>query len=642
MATVREQLDRLHEEFLSAEQFISEVVKASHSRGDSQADQTARLKFLNKLLAKSRADLGPQTKVQFDRHAKRFEDVKKRRAKKSKGSEEPEIPLSLFEIIQMIADGELTVRDQVLDFPDWLARGLARLVGELEPGEAPPEESFARSPPKRTSRQESSPRSPRKRPSREESSPRRQESPPSREESSPRRQESPPRRQESPRKRTSREESPRKRPSREESSPRRQESPPRRQSPPRRRPSLEESSQYESEAAYELAMQRREESPKKSTAWAKNTKQYVKTDLRNLEDRLEAGGKQEVGARVIELKPHQRLALHFMTPGDASRKTLIDFIDLATKAGMTLPEPFNSEGDVTYIRNYAYDLWLAQTDEDLFAIANDISGGTGTINQTIEQELDDAVRRYQQQLDDVKQNGQLVLKNMKVQADALKDGTQRDSFLQCWNEVKDLLEPDGNKQVNCTRIPVDDMKTPKQVLSQRPSKWLSRAAPDFEQNKFKWLKSMSTRQLSDFADYLVSQSALGACRFSQYLEDVQKPLETKFQAAKEGGPIPTTDDLETLRFVEWIMRRPVATQITQESMMRWLLKFPYIQGPLAGEFIRDGSKRGQAIQLSSKYANFAPKNANDQTLSALFKITNRGNQDIMEMATSGDQFRDAL
>lgn len=231
---------------------------------------------------------------------------------------------------------------------------------------------------------------------------------------------------------------------------------------------------------------------------------------------------------------------------------------------------------------------------------------------------------------------------MKVQADALKDGVQRDNFLQCWNEVRDLLEPDETKPVNCTQIKPDDLKIPKQVISQRPSKWLSRAVPDFEQNKFAFLKNMSARQLSDFGDYLVSQSALGACRFSNYLEDLQKTLESKFQSGKEGGPIPTIDELETLRFVEWIMRRPVATQITQESLMRWLLKFPYIQGPLSGEFIRDGQKRGEPIQLSSKYAKFAPKNANDQTLSALFKITNRGNQDIMEMATSGDQFRDAL
>jgi hypothetical protein len=600
MESVRQQLDELREEFLSADQFIADVVKASHTKGDSQADRTARLKFLNKLLAKSKADLGPRTTVQFDRNSKRFADVKKQ--KKSKGEQaEPAIPLSLFEIIQMIADGELTIRGQVVEFPEWLERGLKRLVENVNPEDAA---RYTGQIPAR--RQESPPRSsPR-------SSPRR----PSPEESSPKRQESP-----------------RRRPSREESSPK---SSPRRQESPRRRPSREESSPKSSP--------RREESPKpkKSTTWAKNTKQYPKTDLTTLADRLEVGGKSEVGARVIELKPHQRLALHFMTPGDASRKTLIDFIDLATKAGITLDEPFNSEGDVTYIRNYAYDLWLSQTDEDLFAIANDISGGTGNINQTIEQELDDAVRRYQQQLDDVKQNGQLVLKNMKVQADALKDGTQRDNFLQCWNEVRDLLEPDESKPVNCTQINPDDMRTPKQVLSQRPSKWLSRAVPDFEQNKFRWLTSMSTRQLSDFADYLVSQSALGACRFSKYLEDIQKPLESKFQAAKEGGPIPTTDDLETLRFVEWIMRRPVATQITQESMMRWLLKFPYIQGPLSGEFIKDGAKRGAPMQLSSKYANFAPKNANDQTLSALFKITNRGNQDIMEMATSGNQFRDAL
>lgn len=632
MANVRQQLDRLHEQFLSADQFIADVVKASHVKGDVQSDQTARLKFLNKLLSKSRADLGPRTTVKFDRNSKSLGDVK---AKKN-----AELPLSLFEIIQMIADGQLTIRDHVVEFPDWLERGLERLVATIEPEPVSPKrrdsprrkDSSAQSSPKR--REESSPQSPKRR----SASPKRREES-SLEEQSPKRREEYPYREQSPKRR---EESP----YREQSPKRRSASPKRRESSPQRRESSEPSpSQFASEEAYESALQKRRSrtpSPKKSTAWAKNTKKYAKPDFYTLADRLEVGGKQEVGARVIELKPHQRLALHFMTPGDASRKTLIDFVDLVGKSGTTLPEPFNSDGDVSYIRNYAYDLWLSQTDEDLFALANDISGGTGTINQTIEQELDDAVRRYQQQLDDVKQNGQLVLKNMKVQADALKDGVQRDNFLQCWNEVRDLLEPDETKPVNCTQIKPDDLKTPKQVISQRPSKWLSRAVPDFEQNKFAFLKNMSARQLSDFGDYLVSQSALGACRFSNYLEDLQKTLESKFQSGKEGGPIPTIDELETLRFVEWIMRRPVATQITQESLMRWLLKFPYIQGPLSGEFIRDGQKRGEPIQLSSKYAKFAPKNANDQTLSALFKITNRGNQDIMEMATSGDQFRDAL
>jgi hypothetical protein len=347
----------------------------------------------------------------------------------------------------------------------------------------------------------------------------------------------------------------------------------------------------------------------------------------------------EAGARTpLELTQAQRVALHFMTPGDASRQTLIEFVDLVkplSSAGLDRSLVFDPEGPVSDIRNYAYELWLNQTDEQLFTLAEDISGGMGSIHPAIETELNDAVGRYTRQLEDIKRNGELVMENIKTQAQKLK-GKSKENFLKCADDVQQVLDPKIKKQVQCTQIDPSD-KPDKKV---GPSKWLALNTPNLDEDKAKFLMDMSPRQMEEFADYLVSQTAIGTCRMSTYLEAIANTLETKFQTAKQGRDVPmtfTTNDLETLRFLEWVMRRPTGPH-TKDSTAKWLFKYPYLQGPHKGVFKTENQQRGVPFDLASLYISFKPRNADDQTLSKLFKATEKENMHVLEMATLGDRF----
>jgi hypothetical protein len=362
----------------------------------------------------------------------------------------------------------------------------------------------------------------------------------------------------------------------------------------------------------------------------------------NLESpRQKSTSRTQAGARApLDLTQTQRVALHFMTPGDASRQTLIDFVDLVkplSAAGVNPNIVYDPNGPVSEIRNYAYELWLNQTDEQLFALADEISGGTGVIHPTIEQELTDAVGRYAQQLKDIKDNGTRVLDNIKTQAQKLK-GKARADFESCYKNVKEVLEPESAK-VPCVNINAEDYG--QGVKLPANSKWLKRSTTNLDSSEAKFLMDMSSSQIEEFADYVVSQSAIGTCRLSRYLEEFAKGLEAEYQSIKKSGDVPPDyiDKLETLRFLEWTLRRPAAPR-TKNTTATWLLKYPYVQGAAQGEFRRTGEVKGKPILLSSKYASFKPRNANDQALGALFKLTNPENLDIMGMATKGDRFQD--
>jgi hypothetical protein len=327
-----------------------------------------------------------------------------------------------------------------------------------------------------------------------------------------------------------------------------------------------------------------------------------------------------------------------MTPGDASRQTLIEFVELVkplSTPGADNGLLYDPEGPVSDIRNYAYELWLNQKDDQLMALADDLSGGTGDIHPTIETELNDAVGRYTRQLADIQRNGALVMENIKTQAQRLK-GKSKENFLKCADDVEAVLDP-GAKKTPCTKIPQNDTLPPGKL---GPSKWLTPNTPNLDFKEVKFITDMSPRQIEEFAEYLVSQSAIGTCRMSNYLKDIANTLENNFQAAKQSSDSAVTfatDNLETLRFLEWVMRRPGSPR-TKDSTARWLFKYPYLMGTHPGVFKREGQQRVQSYQLASKYQSFTPRSNNDQTLAKLMKYIEKENLFILKMATEGDVF----
>ncbi len=347
----------------------------------------------------------------------------------------------------------------------------------------------------------------------------------------------------------------------------------------------------------------------------------------------------QAGARVMQLTPAQRVALHFTTPGDASRETLIQFVKMIEPVESQLNELW----DVSQIRDYAYDLWLAQTDVDLYTLADDLSGGQGVIHPTIQQELEDAVRRYQTQYEDVIASGKRAIRNLETQVDTLKTKEQQTKLKSCIEEIKQTIEPDTQK-VACTKIPADSVLTDQEVRALPSSKWLSYLGLNPEASSVKFLSSMTSQQLENFGNYLVSQSAIGICRVSHVLQEMSDSLQQLYQNAKDDPnvPIPDINNLETLRFLEWVMRRPLSSVNMHDAMVTWLLRYPYIQGKVDGVFKRRNEKKGVPIHLSSKYAVFAPKSQDEQVLSAIFALTNKGNIDIMKDATESDVFRNVL
>jgi hypothetical protein len=354
---------------------------------------------------------------------------------------------------------------------------------------------------------------------------------------------------------------------------------------------------------------------------------------------VSVGGRSQVGARVLQLTPEQRVALHFTTPGDASRETLIQFIKMIEPA----ESQFNPMWDVSQIRDYAYDLWLAQTDSDLFALADDISGGQGVIHPTIQQELEDAVKRYQTQYEDVIASGKRAIRNLETQVDTLKTKEQQTKLKNCIDEIKQTIEPD-TKKVACTKIPPDSVLTSQEIRALPSSKWLSYLGLNPESSQVKFLGAMSTQQLENFGNFLVSQSAIGICRVSHVLQEMSDSLQNAYQAAKDdpNAPIPDIHKLETLRFLEWVMRRPVSGPGAHDALITWLLRYPYIQGKVEGLFKRKNDAKGVPMPLSAKFTNFIPKSQDEQILSAIFGLTNKGNIEIMNEATQYDVFTNVL
>jgi hypothetical protein len=107
---------------------------------------------------------------------------------------------------------------------------------------------------------------------------------------------------------------------------------------------------------------------------------------------------------------------------------------------------------------------------------------------------------------------------------------------------------------------------------------------------------------------------------SQFLETLANQLETHVQKAKDSGTVPDVDKIETLRFVEWLMRRPVEIK-NATSVPLWLLRYPYVQGP---------HQMGD-LPLSAKYRNFKANTPDEKLLSAMFAQTNDANIAIMKM-----------
>jgi hypothetical protein len=323
-----------------------------------------------------------------------------------------------------------------------------------------------------------------------------------------------------------------------------------------------------------------------------------------------------VGGRVFQLQPEERVSLHFATPGEASMETLLKFIKLVQPdSKMETLEQL----EVSPLRDYAYELWLAQTDDQLFALADQFSGNTGVIHPVIQQELDDTVRKYTQQLEDVNENGRRAIQKLKARASALpKD--QQALFDKCVTEVERALDPSqAGKEVPCTEINNADQPTESQLraMARKPSKWLIR---DPTTSQTKMFAKMSAAEIQQFANYLVGQSAIGNCRMSQFLETLAGQLESHVQKAKDSGAVPEIDKIETLRFVEWLMRRPVDVK-NATSVPLWLLRYPYVQGQ---------HKLGN-LPLSAKYLNFKASTPNEKLLSAVFEQTNAGNIEIMKM-----------
>jgi len=325
-----------------------------------------------------------------------------------------------------------------------------------------------------------------------------------------------------------------------------------------------------------------------------------------------------VGARSFELSPAQRVALHFATPGDSSRDTMAKFIKIV--------QPNADQGalaalDVSNLREYAYDLWLAQTDDELFELADRFSGNTGAIHPVIQQELEDTVRKYQQQLKDVNENGQRAVQKLKARASTLPPAEQL-KFDTCLKEVeKALNQNEVRDKTQCTQINPADKATDKEIMdmARKPTKWLIRDPTNLSQAKF--LTDMSAAELQKFSNYLVSQSAVGNCRMSQYLRSLADTCEKDIQQTKDDGGVPDIDKIETLRFIEWVLRRPVNPK-NDTSVPLWLLRYPYVEGvQMEGK-----------LPLSAKYRKFNPKTPNEDLLASIFKATNAQNVRIMKLA----------
>ncbi len=619
--------------FRDAEHFVEQLLSASF-RGEEfdASEEKKRAKLLDSLVRKFQSE-NSSGMINFYR----FENSQTK-------------PRSLFELLQKLADGLMTKTAKSgskskLPVPDWLLPSLKNVAADIAREDKSPSrgKSPARSParsPQRSPRG-SPTRSPRGSPAR---SPRK-----SRERSPPRRDGTPER---SPRRETSRGRSPpRREASRERSPPRREtsheRSPPRRETSPPRRERTPERSPPRRERTPERSPPRRERSPRRSPP--RNEKEDDGEEFQNFaEDILTRGWDNvaagvsvgsQAGARVMQLTPAQRVALHFTTPGDASRETLIQFVKMIEPVESQLNELW----DVSQIRDYAYDLWLAQTDVDLYTLADDLSGGQGVIHPTIQQELEDAVRRYQTQYEDVIASGKRAIRNLETQVDTLKTKEQQTKLKSCIEEIKQTIEPDTQK-VACTKIPADSVLTDQEVRALPSSKWLSYLGLNPEASSVKFLSSMTSQQLENFGNYLVSQSAIGICRVSHVLQEMSDSLQQLYQNAKDDPnvPIPDINNLETLRFLEWVMRRPLSSVNMHDAMVTWLLRYPYIQGKVDGVFKRRNEKKGVPIHLSSKYAVFAPKSQDEQVLSAIFALTNKGNIDIMKDATESDVFRNVL
>ena len=613
---VRNRLSQLQEGFLSPEEFIDETVNYSFD-DPSQIDKRVRnerLKFLNALQKHSKKELQGSDRIRFDRLSK-----------------SPGKCCSLFELIQKIAGRRLEKNGAVVQFPDWLLTSLERQTAHLEQPVDQSESSGARYD---------------EEPERIAGSPRR-ESPQDIESS----RHADPYGTANTQQNIEFERYPYEdyRPVGYANT----------SSPPGRPQqvsvdaleSLFANARMEEEAVAGRDSSRARFKPGKSPArpsvGGRRSKSPTRQSVGGRSPRSKAessstdGPRTQAGARApLDLTQTQRVALHFMTPGDASRQTLIDFVELVRPLSSGGVDPnivYDPNGPVSDIRNYAYALWLNQTDDQLFSLADDISGGTGVIHPTIEQELTDAVGRYAQQLKDIKDNGTRVLDNIKTQAQKLK-GNARTDFERCYKEVKDVLEPESSK-FPCVNINAEDYGDGVKLPAN--SKWLKRSTPNLDSNAVKFLMDMTSSQMEEFADYVVSQSAIGTCRLSRFLVEFAKDLEAQYQSIKESGNLPPDyiDKLETLRFLEWTLRRPAAPR-TKNTTATWLLKYPYVQGTAQGEFRRTGEAKGKPMPLSAKYESFKPRNANDQALGALLKLTNKENLEIMDMATKGDRFRD--
>jgi hypothetical protein len=312
------------------------------------------------------------------------------------------------------------------------------------------------------------------------------------------------------------------------------------------------------------------------------------------------------------------VALHFATPGDSSRETMLQFIKIVQQKGdLSAMEAL----DVSSLRDYAYDLWLAQTDEELYNLADQFSGNVGAIHPVIQQELEDTVRKYQQQLKDVTENGQRAVQKLKARASTLPRAEQL-KFETCLKEVeKALNQNEAHDKTQCTQINPADQATTKEIqdMVRKPTKWLIRDPTSLSEAKF--LTDLSAAELQKFSTYLVSQSAVGNCRMSQYLRSLADACEKDIQQTKDEGNVPDSDNIETLRFIEWVLRRPINPK-NDTSVPLWLLRYPYVEGvQMEGK-----------LPLSAKYRKFTPKTANDNILASIFNATNAQNVRIMKMA----------
>jgi hypothetical protein len=578
----------MQQEFKDANEFIERLVDSSfNGRDDENPPRSKRLSFLRQLKAhETNPDDFDFDSLQQDRLELERELKENHRLSGADGKYRPS--KTLFDLLNMLAEGKLRDKNKVArELPDWLLRGLLKLrVGDEErTEEVEAEESAILNDQRPEYEEPDDDQEEDKRPSFNPFNQQEDEEEGQEEERSPSRNQ------------FNQEED-------DERSPRFNDQ---QEDGEEDGEGQEEESELEDQGRRSVGGR----SPKRSRR--KAPRHSVRSRSKSSERK-----RVSVGGRAFELEPAQRVALHFAVPGEASRETLLQFVGLVQPA---VKQETIQGFDMSTLRDYAYDLWLALTDDQLMEFAEQFSGNTGVIHPVIQQELEDAVRKYEEQWTNVKENGKRAVQKLKSRASTLPRAEQA-KFQTCLNGVEQALDQErGGNKTQCTKINPLEKMSDKELwdIGRKPTKWLIRDPTNLAEAKF--LTDLSPAELQKFSNYLVSQSAVGNCRMSQYLTSLAETCEKDIEKSKDDGEVPNIDSIETLRFIEWVIRRPVNPK-NQTSVPLWLLRYPYVEG------VHVEGK----LPLSAKYRNFKPKTAEDMLLSSIFGATNKQNIQIMKMA----------